>query len=143
MLFSLYPSFIKLKSKMSKSFSKMSQEELAQHFPTFINNSGLPIDLETWQNTDIYGLETMQKVLVKSGEQIVLPSINGEWYLETYLDKKYADEWIAQGLPVGERVGKFRNKPCYRGDYSWMSNDNSPFDIVYDAEKRTATFIKK
>ena len=127
---------------MSESFSKMSQEELVKNIPIFINNSGLPINIETFQPTGIYGMESLNNVLVKSGEQTILPSTTGEWYLQTYLDTKYADEWKAQGFTPGDRVGKFRDKPCFRGDYSWMSYDNSPFDIIYDKEKRTATFIK-
>ena len=121
----------------------MSQEELAKYFPTFINNSGLPVNLETWQPERVPGLETLNAVLVKTGEQIVLPSLTGEWYLQTYLSKELADEWIAAGLRPGEHVGKFRSKPCASGDYSWMDYDNSPFDIIYDPKNHTATFVKK
>ena len=120
----------------------MTQEELAKYFPTFINNSGLPINLETWQ-TKAPGLETLNAVLVKTGEQIVVPSTTGEWYLQTYLKNEFADEWIQDGFRVGYQIGKFRSKPCASGDYSWMDYDNSPFDIIYDAKNHTATFIKK
>jgi len=120
----------------------MSQEELTKYFPTFINNSGLPINLETWQ-TKSPGLETLIVVLVKTGEQIVVPSINGEWYLQTYLNNEFADEWIQEGFRPGYQIGKFRNKPCALGKYSWMNYDNPPFDIIYDSKNHTATFINK
>jgi len=121
----------------------MTQEELTKYFPIFINSSGLPINLETWQTKRVSGLETLNAVLVKTGEQIVLPSSNGEWYLQTYLSKEFADEWIQDGFRVGYQIGKFRNKPCTLGNYSWMNYDNSPFDIIYDPKNHTATFIKK
>lgn len=118
----------------------MSQEELAKYFPTFINNSGLPINLETWQ-PDGPGLETTKTVLVKSGGKIVLPTSTGEWYLQTFLDKEYADEWEAANINPGYQIGKFRSKPCASGDYSWM--DDEHFQIIYDDQNHTATFVKK
>jgi hypothetical protein len=149
-LFSLYIKNKRTKSKMTtmsqvvtiSQLVIMSQEELAKYFPTFINNSGLPINLETW-HPQSPGLETMKSVLVKSGEQLVLPSTTGEWYLQTYLDKEFADEWEAHGFRTGDQIGKFRSKPCASGDYSWMDYDNSPFAIIYDKKNHTATFIKK
>jgi hypothetical protein len=121
----------------------MDQEELAKYFPTFINNSGLPINLETWQPERVPGLETLNVVLVKTGEQIVLPSTTGELYLQTYLKNEFADEWIQDGFIPGYQIGKFRSKPCALGNYCWMNYDNPPFDIIYDAKNNTATFIKK
>jgi hypothetical protein len=120
---------------MSTTFQKvlaMSQEEQAKYFPTFINNSGLPINLETLQQ------ETTNTVLVKSGEKIVLPSTTGEWYLQTFLTNSFADEWKAAKINPGDQIGKFRNKSCVSGDYSWM--DNERFKIIYDPENYTATF---
>lgn len=119
--------------------AKMSQTELAQRFPTFINNSGLPINLETWQITSS-GFNSLEYVLVKNGEEYVMQSTNGEWYLQTYLDEEYCNQWIEHGITPGYEIGKFRNKPCASGDYSWMDNNN--FNIVYDKEKNTATFMK-
>jgi hypothetical protein len=108
--------------------------------PTFINKSGLPVNLETWQSV-LLGLESLTSVVVKSGEQIVLPSTTGEWYIQTYLDKEFADEWKAAGYSIGSCIGKFRNKPCLFGEYSWIYNEH--FDLIYDKENCTATFIKK
>lgn len=106
----------------------------------FINNSGLPVNLETWQ-TILPGLDSLSSILVKSGEQVVLPSTTGEWFLQTYLDKEFADEWKAAGYSVGSRIGKFRNKPCMSGEYVWI--DDTHFDIIYDKKKLVATFVKK
>jgi hypothetical protein len=118
----------------------MCQEEQAMYFPTFINNSGLPINLETWQ-PDGPGLETTKTVLVKSGEKTVLPSTTGEWYLQTLLTEPFADEWKAVKINPGNQIGKFRSKPGASGDYSWM--DDERFQIIYDPKNRTATFVKK
>ena len=107
---------------------------------TFINDSELPVNLETFQRETL-GLETLKTVLVKSGEHVVLPSTTGEWYIQTYLDKEFADEWKKEGYKIGYRIGKFRNKPCIVGDYTWCFNDQ--FDIIYDKEKNTAIFIKQ
>jgi hypothetical protein len=73
----------------------------------------------------------------------VLPTSTGEWYLQTFLDKEYADEWNEAKINPGYQIGKFRSKPSASGDYSWIDYDNSPFDIIYDNKNHTATFIKK
>jgi hypothetical protein len=115
-------------------------------FPTFINNSGLPVNLETWQPTkNGFGRETLIYVLVQSGEKVILPSTNenGEWYLQSYLNKEMAEQWRKAGIHHGNRIGKFRNNPCILGNYTWMEYDESPFEIIYNIENETATFIKK
>jgi len=123
---------------MSKIISTMTQAELACYFPTFINNSGLPIHLETWQYVD--GIHSLEYVLVKSGEMYVMPSTNREWYLQTYLNKENSDIWTNAGIATGNQIGKFRDTPCVSGNYSWMENEN--FDIVYNKEEKSATFIR-
>jgi len=109
---------------------------------TFVNKSGLPINVETWQQTTI-GSETLISMLVQPEENITLPSRNGEWYLQTLLNKEDADKWIEAGIKPGYLIGKFRNQPCIKGEYSWMEYEDSPFEIIYDPENLTATFIKK
>jgi hypothetical protein len=114
---------------------------MSNHITTFINNSGLPITLETWQ-TEKRGLTLLNHVLVKKGEQVNFPSITNEWYLETYFNNNEdIAEWIAAKIEPYSRIGKFRNHPCASGNYSWMVNDT--FDILYNKENNTATFIKK
>ena len=117
----------------------MSQFELTKYFPKFINKSGLPINIETWQTLSS-GIESLHSVLVKPDEEYIMPSTTREWYLQTYLDTDMCDQWIEIGIKPGYQIGKFRNKPCASGNYSWMDYDN--FDIIYDKEKNTATFIK-
>jgi len=112
---------------------------LAKRFPTFINNSGLPINLETWQSKG-FGYEEMVSKLVLPGKKEVLPSSTGEWYLNTFLAKEMCDQWKAAGFRTGDSVGKFRDKSSASGDYSWMDEDG--FDIIYDPKTRTATFIR-
>ena len=116
----------------------MTQAELACYFPTFINDSGLPIHLETWQYLD--GMNSLEYVLVKPGELYVMPSTNGEWYLQTYLDEENSEIWKNAGIATGYQIGKFRNSPSISGDYSWM--DDEKFDILYNKEEKTATFIR-
>ena len=116
----------------------MTQAELACYFPTFINASGLPIHLETWQYID--GMNSLEYVLVKPGELYVMPSTNGEWYLQTYLDEENSEIWKNAGIEPGKSIGKFRDKPCASGDYSWM--DDEKFDILYNKEEKAATFIR-
>jgi len=114
----------------------------AKKYPTFINNSGLPIKVETWQ-TDMPGLASFNSFLVKPGEQIIISSTTHEWILQNYLDREMSAEWTSIGLQTGCEIGKFRDEPCVQGKYSWMYNDHFPLDIVYDKEKNTATFVKK
>jgi len=97
--------------------------------PMFINNSGLPINIETWQQ------DSLNIVLVKPGEQIILPSITGEWYLQTYLTKEFAEEWKKCGMQPGTRIGKFRNKPCVLGNYSWIADE--AFQLIYNIDDTT------
>ena len=118
---------------------ELPQAMVAKRYPTFINKSGLPVNLETWK-TKCFGMEQMENRLVLPGKKVVLASSTGEWYLNTYLDYEMCDQWTKAGLRTGDRVGKFRDRPCAFGDYSWM--DEEKFDIIYDPKKRTATFIR-
>jgi hypothetical protein len=118
----------------------MSRRQIPIPTPTFINNSGLPVNLETWQPNEIPGLQSLNVVLVRPGEQIVFTSTTGEWYLQTFLNKEFAYEWEAACIITGNQIGKFRNEPCVSGDYVWM--DDKKFDILYDPNNHIATFIK-
>jgi hypothetical protein len=114
---------------------------MSQHSVTFINGSSLPIILETFQQI-YFGVSQMKSITVKSGETAMLNSDTGEWILHTYIyDTKIANEWLTAGYEVGKTIGKFRNTPCIRGDYSWMEDDD--FQIVYDKDTKSATFSKK
>jgi hypothetical protein len=107
---------------------------------TFINKSGLPININSWlKKCD--GLEEYVINTVQANESIVIKSSVGEWIIDNLLYKEHADQWRASGVLPGNTIGKFREKPCYRGEYSWTFVEN--FDIVYEPETRTATFTRK
>jgi len=109
--------------------------------PTFINQSGLPINIETWQYFTS-GISQLCVILVKPGEELVMPSVINEWYLQTLLyEKEMADKWREMGITPGYRIGKFWTEPDVRHHYVYMEDTN--FDILYEKEANTATFIKK
>ena len=115
---------------------------MATHFVTFINNSPLPINIETWQPHMFGFLSEMKTQTVKPGEKISMGSETGEWETNTYLyDKTMCDEWIAAGYEknLGQVIGKFRDEPCIKGEYTWLYNND--FEIVYNSG--TVTFSKK
>ena len=108
---------------------------------TFMNNSDLPVYLETWQNV-VFGVSEMNSFIVKEKEHITITSETGEWFVNNYLyDKNMCDKWTNSGYNLGETIGKFRNNPCIKGNYSWLYHDD--FQIVYDIVTNVATFSKK
>jgi hypothetical protein len=112
-----------------------------QHSITFINKSPLPIIIEAWQ-TKTYGLSELQEEVVRSGEQITLKSEDGEWRLQTSLEKKLADEWIKAKYSPGKTICKISDKPI-EGKYISLLAFENDFKIIYDNEKQIATFSKK
>lgn len=116
---------------------------MSEHFATFINNSELPVNIETWQ-TLCFGLAEMKSITVKPGEKITMGSNTGEWLINSYLfDNDMCDQWRASTYKssLGQDIGKFRDHACIRGDYSWMYHDD--FEIVYDKAEKVAIFSKK
>jgi hypothetical protein len=108
---------------------------------TFVNNSDLPVCLETWQQM-LFGISEMVSLVVKENEHIVMSSETGEWFVNNYLfDKDICTKWTHSGYKLGETIGKFRNKPCIKGNYAWLYHDD--FQIVYDIVNNLATFSKK
>ncbi len=104
---------------------------------TFINQSGLPVMVETWQQVT-YGLNTLVSKYVAAGETVVLHSITGEWSLNCMFDcSTHTKEWRDQGFNY-ITLGKFSNKPYIDGEYGYMDQDD--FFIKYD--NNTATFMK-
>ena len=116
---------------------------MATHFATFINNFELPVNIETWQPI-CFGFSEMKIITVNPGEKIIMGSETGEWLINSFIyDKDICHQWKATGYEssLGQVIGKFRDQPCIRGDYSWMCIDD--FIIVYDKVEKTATFSKK
>jgi hypothetical protein len=111
------------------------------HLITFINKSPLPIIIEAWQ-TSTYGLSELQEEVVKSGQQITLKSEDGEWTLQTFLEKKLSEEWIKAKYFPGKIIGKIRDKPI-EGNYISLLAFENDFKIIYNNEKQIATFSKK
>ena len=111
------------------------------HSITFINKSPLPIIIEAWQ-TKTYGLSELQEEVVRSGEQITLKSEDGEWRLQTSLEKKLADEWIKAKYIPGKTICKISDNPI-EGKYISLLAFENDFKIVYDNEKQIAIFSKK
>jgi hypothetical protein len=112
---------------------------MTNHSTTFINGTALPIIIETLREL-CYGLFISKSTLVKPHETITVESSTGEWNLTTYIyDTEIANQLLTAGYTLGKTIGKFRNKPCIQGNYSWMYHDD--FQIVYDNDKKTATFL--
>lgn len=116
---------------------------MEKHLTTFINNSPLPINIETWQSILFGYMSEMISQTVKPGEKIMMVSDTGEWIINTnFYNKPTCDEWIAIGHEknLGKEIGKFRNKPCAQGNYNWMYNND--FQIIYNNTEGIATFSK-
>lgn len=103
----------------------------------FSNKSGLPVIVDTWKWL-MDGLAQTESIIVKSDEEIELSSITGEWTVHNLLPSNLFHLWSQQGYFPVASIGKFRNKPCARGDYSWMDIDG--FDLTYS--NGLVTFLK-
>lgn len=108
---------------------------------TFINKTKLPIIIEAWQ-TQTYGLSELQENVVKSGEQTIIKSEDGEWILQTLLDKKLANEWIQAKYIPGQIIGKIYDKPI-KGENTFLVMYENDFKLQYNNETHIATFSQK
>lgn len=107
----------------------------------FINKSKLPIIIEAWQ-TQSYGLSELEENVVKSGEQTIINSEDGEWRIQTLLDKKLANEWIEAKYIPGQIIGKISDKPI-KGEKAFLVMYENDFKLQYDNERHVATFSQK
>jgi hypothetical protein len=90
------------------------------------NNTTLPVVVESWINKS--ELTTMIGITVKPDETVEVPSITGEWYLHNLLqDSSQFKMWEDAGYNSIGRLGKFRDKPAYDRQISWMDYDE--FDV--------------
>jgi hypothetical protein len=108
---------------------------------TFINKSKLPIIIEAWQ-TQTYGLSELEENTVKSGEQTIIKSEDGEWTLQTSLEPKLADEWTKARYISGNIIGKIYDKPVKEQNTLLVMYEND-FKLKYNNETRIATFSQK
>jgi len=117
---------------------------MSEHFATFINSSSLPVNIETWQTLCFGLINEMKRITVKPGEKIIMGSETGEWLINSFIfDRDICHQWRAAGYgsSLGQEIGKFRDHPCIRRQYSWMYHDD--FEIVYNKEEQVAIFSKK
>lgn len=107
----------------------------------FYNNTNLPIMLETWKDISS-GLSQTFDICIDSGSKQQIYSSTGEWKLHTmfnnsehndlwsnYIYDKYINKEINSKTMMSSYLGKFRNKPCASGDYSWL--DTYLFDVEF------------
>jgi len=109
----------------------------------FINKTQIPLNLETWQPVkNGLSISHMKSILVKPFQNIVMESITGEWYVNTYIDddSRLCKKLIDEGHILGEEIGKFRDHPCAQGDYVWLYSNN--YEMEYSAGVVTITEIK-
>lgn len=92
----------------------------------FHNNSKLPIIIDSW----VDGSNILHSIDINPGQELIIHSSVGEWYLHAMLDSEKRKIWNNKGLNSVVNIGKFRSQPCASGDYSWLDYDNI-FDCVY------------
>ena len=85
----------------------------------FINETYLPIEVSGLIQV-MSGLNKLDSKIVMPNEESIIISITGEWFLN--IPPEYSKMW--EKIETGYSIGKFRNSPCIRGDYSWMDTDN-------------------
>ena len=134
--------------------SSLTQEQLANYFPLFINKTNLPINLETWQSDESqvfgkltqsgkliiedHGLISTKSITINPNQQFVMYSIGEVWDLNSFLNPDIADLWKSQGIEPGYHLGKFWIKSCFNNINSFI---DKPFEILYDKEKNIFTLI--
>jgi hypothetical protein len=105
------------------------------HTIEFINNADIPVQISTFMEP-INGISFCETVIVPSNTTLTLESCTGEWEVDTYItDKAFVEEFIRLRQCYGYYIGKFRNKPCASGDYSWIYHDD--FELLYQNDTIT------
>jgi len=96
------------------------------------------VNVATWKSI-MPGLSEMYSLLVGSGESVTMISNTGEWYVENFItDKAIEEQWEDLGYQTGIEIGKFRDDPCNKGNYTWVYYDD--FVLEYDPVIRTCVF---
>jgi hypothetical protein len=109
----------------------MSYDYEKTHSIEFINNTNIPVSLETWHQK-LRGLSVYNDICVKNGESITMESNTGEWFITTYfIDKVLKEQVQSAGHKLGMEIGKFCDRPCARGNYSWLADSSIQFKIEY------------
>ena len=96
----------------------------------FHNNTHLPVIVETWVNNNSKMSHYLTNLVVEPFEYADLTSITGEWYINCrFSDEPRRSLWTQfytdKNLNyIGSYyLGKFRNTPCMRGEYSWLEDE--------------------
>jgi len=92
----------------------------------FHNNTDLPLNISSW----IDGSNILNTTKINPRENLVIHSSVGEWHLDALLFGDDRKVWIEKGFDYVHLIGKFRSKPCYFGDYSWLDHSDI-FDCIY------------
>jgi len=92
---------------------------------TFINETNLPIMVGALIPVRmVEGINKLEEVLIMPNEKTTIFSLTGEWFLSNHFnEQKYKDMWIEKKKNKIYSIGKFCNKPCINGEYSWMDTD--------------------
>ena len=97
---------------------------------TFMNDSYLPVALETWQQ-NINGLETLETIYVKIGETVSMSSLTGEWCINNQIwDKDLHEDWVIAGYKSDLIIGKISDTPCIRGEYCWIYCEDFKMEYI-------------
>jgi hypothetical protein len=100
-----------------------------KYFMTIINESPLPVNVETWQACSWFGLSEMKSITLKKDDRIIMVSETGEWHVNSFIhDKNACAEWELFGYTIfgytmGKVIGKFRSEPAIGGKNVWMCDD--------------------
>jgi len=90
------------------------------YFVTIINESPIPINVETWRSL-CFGLSEMESITLKPGDKKFMSSETGEWFINTHIfDKVLCDQCILAGHTPGKEIGKFRIEPSRWGENTWI-----------------------
>jgi hypothetical protein len=100
-----------------------------EYFVTIINESPIPINVETWKSV-CFIFSEMKSITLKPGERKIMSSETGEWIINTYIfDKALCNQWIVAGYTPGKVIGKFRIDTAISGKNTWISD--TEFKIIY------------
>jgi hypothetical protein len=93
----------------------------------FENKTDLPLQICSW----VDGSNALKTTRIGPGEKWMLHSSVGEWHMDSmFYSGPDRDCWVKAGLQKYSDIGKFRSRPCIRGEYSWMEYDE-PFHCEY------------
>jgi len=97
--------------------------------PLFNNLTDERVQLEYWVST-VPGLSSQKCLVIEPNTEVPIPKSN-------------VDEWIVYLEKTHNRLGKFRMKPSYDGECSWIENMNFLLEYVNTEFTPRTYFIKR